>query len=164
MADTIRQQLFELVIGQLKTIKTSNSYSMYGQTGNYKTDIGERVFAWRAVPFDEEDDDGLIVRDMDEIMQLSSPNGFRIERQLHMQVELGGRGVTSDTDLRNKYIADVEIAIGVGAFTVWNTVGNTRPRKSISIVEQQAEKIAGMIFEFYIDYPTYAFYPYAVSQ
>lgn len=161
--DSIRQTLVDLVVAQLRTIKKSNEYSLYNQTGNYKTDIGDSVWVWRDIAFDGTEPDSLIVRDVDEPIALPSKNAQRVERQLHLSVEIIARGADADKKLRNEYLTDVEIAIGVGAFTRWNHIGCTRPRKSISVSAHESEKIGGMIFEFYIDYPGYAFYPYAIS-
>jgi hypothetical protein len=155
--------LVDLVVEQLRTIKTSNSYTMYNQTGNYKTNIGDSVWIWRDVSFESDEPDSLIVRDLDEPLQLPSPYAERVERQLHIGIELIGRNAKSEK-LRNEYLPDVEIAIGVGARTRWNNIGKTRPRKSISVTGQESVKIAGMIFEFYIDYPGYAFYPYPIGS
>lgn len=161
--DSTRQTLVDLIVEQLRTIKTSNSYTIYNQTGNYKTNIGDSVWLWRNVTFDDDEPDSLIVRDMDEPISLPSKNAERVERQLHVGVELIGKNAGSDK-LRNEYLPDVEIAIGVGAKTRWNHLGCTRPRKSISVTGQESVKIAGMIFEFYIDYPGYAFYPYPIAS
>lgn len=160
--DSTRQTLVDLIVEQLRTIKTSNSYTIYNQTGNYKSDIGENVWLWRNVTFDDDAPDSLIVRDLDEPITMPSAYAERVERQLHVGIELIAREAGSDK-LRNEYLPDVEIAIGIGARTKWHEIGKTRPRKSISVTGQESVKIAGMIFEFYIDYPGYAFYPYPIS-
>jgi hypothetical protein len=37
---TLRQQIFEAVVAQLKLIQTANEYQFYGVTGNYNSNLG----------------------------------------------------------------------------------------------------------------------------
>jgi hypothetical protein len=106
-----------------------------------------------------------VVRDIDELHKEASPRAPRMERQLHMQVNIVVAGDAAMDDLRDKYIPDVETAILIGREQVWNNItSNTRPRLNRSVFEQESDKLAGGIVEFYIDYPSYAFYPYEVTQ
>lgn len=163
---TLRQQIFEAVVTQLKLIKTANQYQFYGVTGNYQSDLGSSVFPWRSAPFtDPSHLPALVVRDIDELVKEASPGAPRVERQLHMQINIIVPGSEAATDLRDKYFADVDIAIGVGRQARWGGIsGNTRPRLTRSVLERESDVLAGGIVEFYIDYPTYAFYPYAVAS
>lgn len=99
----------------------------------------------------------MIVRDLDEPILEPTVRAQRVTRQLHMQVEIVLSGTNSMDDLRKHY-SDVEAAIGEGRETVWADItSETRPRISRSVLEQESLKVAGGIFEFYIDYPTMAF-------
>jgi hypothetical protein len=153
----VRQEIFTRVVNQLKRIKTVNTYTMYGETANYLTNLGLYVFPWRATPFNENQLPGLIVRDLDEPQELSSNHSQRVIRQLHIQVEVVMKGDAPINDLWAAY-ADIEAAIGEGRESVWADITKeTRPRISRSLVEQESSKIAGGLFECYIDYPTLAF-------
>ncbi len=163
---TIRQQIFEAVVNQLKLIHTANTYQFYGVTGSYQSDLGSAVFPWRAVPqTDKTKYPFLVVRDLDELVKEASPGAPRVERSLHMQVNIVVKGDDAANELRDKYYSDVDIAIGLGRQSYWSGLsGNTRPRLNRSVFEHESDVLAGGIVEFYIDYPTYAFYPYAVSS
>lgn len=154
----VRQEIFNRVVAQLRRIRTGNTYTMYGEAPkHYFTDIGLKVFPWRAAPFQPNELPGLIVRDLDEPVHLPAPRSQGIIRQLHIQVEIALKGDNAMDDLRLIY-ADVEAAIGEGRESVWADItSDTRPRLSRAIVEQESAKIAGGIFECYIDYPTLAF-------
>jgi hypothetical protein len=161
---TIRQQIFQKVVDQLKTISTETEYQFYGVTGNYQSNLGESVFPWRAAPATQASEyPFLVVRDIDELHKEASPGAPRVERQLHLIINIATAGDAAMDDLRNKFYPDVEIALGIGRQSRWDGLsGNTRPRLNRSVGEHESEYFAGGIVEFYIDYPTYAFYPYAV--
>jgi hypothetical protein len=162
---TIRQQIFESVVAQLKLIQTDNQYQFYGVTGSYNSDLGSRVYPWRSAPeTDKTRYPFIVVRDIDELVKEASPGAPRVERQLHMLINIVISGDGAAEDLRDKYYPDVDVAIGQGRLTGWGGLaGNTRPRLTRSVFEQESEMLAGGIVEFYIDYPSYAFYPYAVA-
>jgi hypothetical protein len=162
---TLRQQIFEAVVAQLKLIQTANEYQFYGVTGNYNSNLGSSVYPWRSAPFAKQNLPALVVRDIDELIKEPTPGAQRVERQLHMMINIVVDGDSASDDLRDKYFADVDIAIGLGRQSRWgNLTGNTRPRLTRSVLEQESDVLAGGIVEFYIDYPTYAFYPYAVTS
>lgn len=152
----VRQEIFTRFVAQLRRIKTTNTYTLYGDTLPYLTNFGDLVFPWRAIPF-APGEKGIIVRDLDEPVIESSARSERVVRQLHMQVEV----VLADDDPITKLwqaYADIEAAIGEGRESVWADItSNTRPRISRSLVEQESAKIAGGIVECFIDYPTLAF-------
>jgi hypothetical protein len=155
----IRQEIVTRVENQLKRIRTGNTYTVYGVTRNYLTDIGLKVFQWRNVQFQPSELPALILRDLDEPAVLSSKNSSRVTRQLHVQIEIVTAGDNSPDDLR-KYYADVEAAIGEGRQSVWADITEeTRPRITRSVVEQgdTSVRLAGGIYECFIDYPTFAF-------
>lgn len=153
---TIRQDIVTRVYTQLQRIRTANTYTLYGETKNYLTNLGSSVFVWKSTPF-QPTEQGIVLRDLDEPVSLSSSRSARVIRQLHMQAEVVLSGASSVSDLFNAY-ADIEAAIGEGRESVWADItSDTRPRISRSVVEQESAKIAGGIFEFYIDYPTLAF-------
>lgn len=154
---TRRQDIFNKVVAQLRKIKVANTYTMYGDTDNYLTDVGLHVYAWRAAPFPPNTQMALVVRDLDEPAELSAPRSSRQERSLHMQVEIVISGDVAMETLRDVF-ADVEAAVGEGRESVWDSItSDTRPRITRSVLEQESAKIAGGIFEFFIDYPTLAF-------
>lgn len=162
--NTIRQQIFEAVVTQLKTIRTANTYQFYGVTGNYLSEIGQKVYAWRSAPTTPaEEFDYLIVRDIDELVKEPTIEAKRVEKQLHIVINIIVRGNNAAEDLRNKYYPDIEIALGVGAANRWGIgTGATRLRLTRSLFDQESDSLAGGIIEFYIDYPQYAWYPYTV--
>jgi hypothetical protein len=152
----VRQEIFERVVAQLRRIKTTNTYTLYGGTLPYLTNLGNTVFPWRAAPF-QPGESGIIVRDLDEPVMESAPRSERVIRQLHIQVEVVLAADDPVTRLWQAY-ADIEAAIGEGRDSVWADItSNTRPRLSRSLVEQESAKIAGGIVECFIDYPTLAF-------
>lgn len=155
---TIRQQIVTKVITQLKRIKTSNTYSIYGNTANYLTNAGDNVNEWRDAPFGPDELPALIVRDLSEpVIESPSPRSDRIVRQLHIQVEAVAIGDNPSADIR-KMLADVEAAIGEGRLSEWNDISfNTKPLASKSVLKQESWKLAGGIFECVIEYPTLAF-------
>lgn len=163
---TIRQRLFDAVVSQLRSINTDTPFSVYGVTGNYQSDLGSRVWPWRSAPFtDPSQLPALVVRDIDEIHKLSSNGSARMERELHMQVNIVVAGDGAMNDLRDKYFPDVETAILVGSRTVWGDyTSNTRPRLNRTVFDHESQALAGGIVEFYIDYPTFTFYPYEVTH
>jgi len=151
-----RQEIFERVVSQLRRIRTTNTYTLYGETANYLTDFGAKVFPWRAVAFPP-GENGIVVRDLDEPVIESESRSERVLRQLHIQVEIVLAEDDPVTKLWQAY-ADVEAALGEGRESVWADItSNTRPRISRSVVEQKSAKVAGGIVECYIDYPTLAF-------
>lgn len=166
MSDTIRQQIFQAVIDQLKTINTATTYQFYGVSGNYTSNLGSRVYPWRSAPETQATKyPFLVVRDIDELHKEPSPGAPRIERSLHVLINIATIGDSAADDLRNMYYPDVEIAIGLGRLTRWGGLsGNTRPRLNRTVSDQESDVFAGGVVEFYIDYPSYAFYPYGVTS
>jgi hypothetical protein len=157
-AATIREDIVTRVKGQLDRIRTTNTYTLYGETKNYLTNLGSNCTIWRSRPF-EPGEQGLILRDLDEEMALATSTNMSgaVVRQLHIQVEIVLSGPNVHSDLWKVY-ADVEAAIGEGRVSVWGDITKeTRPRLSRSLVEQESARVAGGIFEVYIDYPTLAF-------
>jgi hypothetical protein len=153
---TIREDIVTRVLGQLRRMLTSNTYTLYNETNNYLTNLGSNVSVWRATAF-KPGEQGVILRDLDELHTLSDKRGQRVLRSLHIQVEIVLSGENSVNDLLKAY-ADVEAAIGEGRESVWADItSETRPRLSRSVVEQESARIAGGIYECYIDYPTLAF-------
>ena len=163
--DTIRQKIFDAVVAQLKTIATANTYEFYGFTGNYNSDIGSRVFAWRSSQITQPSEFPLIViRDVDELVDEPSAESRRVVKRLRFIVEILASGPTAADDLRNKYYPDVELAIGVGAVNRWGLMtGATRPKLTRSLVETESGILAGGVVEFSIDYVQIAWYPYGNS-
>jgi len=161
---TIRQQIFEAVVAQLKTINTGTQYQFYGVTGNYQSNIGSKVFAWRSAPATQDSEyPFLVVRDLDESVKEPSAEAKRVEKQLHMLINIVTRGNNAADELRKKYYPDIEIALGVGARNRWGlNTGATRPKLTRSLFEQESDALAGGVVEFYIDYPQYAWYPFSV--
>lgn len=150
--ETIRQQLVNLVLSELRKIKVANGS---------KTDIGKSVWEWRAIPFQTDELPALIFRDLDEPVANSETGGQRQKRLLHCQIVIAVSGETSVETLR-KILADVERAIKTGRQTSWGGLAiETRPRISRLITEQESDRIAGGIVEFFIDYATLAFDSYA---
>lgn len=162
--DTIRQQIFDAVVAQLKTINTGTQYQFYGVTGSYQSNIGSKVYAWRSAPATQDSEyPFLVVRDIDELVKEPSPGAKRHEKHLHMLINIVTRGSNAAEDLRNKYYPDVEIALGVGARDRWGlNTGETVPKLTRSLFEQESDALAGGVIEFYIKYPQYAWYPFAV--
>lgn len=159
MPDTIRQQIVDRFEAKLQTIATGNGF---------QTNVGSKVFEWRATPFMPQDLPALIWRDLDEPIEEDTRFSSRHKRTLHMQVEIVGSGASSPADYR-KMLADVERAIKSGQLddgTWWaNPDGEslalrTRPRMSRLVVEQESLKIAGGFYECFIDYVTRDFDQY----
>jgi hypothetical protein len=153
----IREEIFNRVVAQLQRIRTGNTYTMYGMTQHYLTDAGLHVFPWRATTLQPNELPALIVRDLDEPVILANNQSARVTRQLHVQVEAAIADNTPMTILRQIY-SDIEAAFGEGRESVWADITiETRPRITRAVVEQESRKIAGGIFEVFIDYPTFAF-------
>lgn len=157
---TLRQQAFEKVVDQLRLIKTTNSYTLFGVTANYKTNVGDSVHVWRSAPFQADELPGLIVRDLDEIKELSDKYGDREKRSLHIQITIAVADDTPQEEL-NAIFGDLDTAFGVGRASNWDgLVQETRPRIARTVGDQESLKIAGGVYEVYLDYATRAFYPY----
>jgi hypothetical protein len=56
---TIRQTIFDLVVAGLRQAVTTNTYTLYGQTRNFETNIGNSVHPWRSAPFSESELPGV---------------------------------------------------------------------------------------------------------
>lgn len=150
--ETIRQQIVNKNLTALETILTANGF---------ETEIGLNVSEWRTAPFSASELPAVVFRDLDEPQTQSSPRSPRVERQLHCQIEVVTADDTPMAFIR-KALADIEKAIGIAASSGWDGLaGNTRPRVSRAIVEQNSNKVGGSTFEYYIDYPTVAFNSYA---
>lgn len=153
---TIRGEIVKRVEDQLKRIQTANTYTLYGETKNYFTNLGTNVSRWRSRPFTE-GEQGLVLRDLDEPKDLASNHAGAVTRNLHIQVEIVVSGQNAPDDLL-KAFADVEAALGEGRESVWGDItSGTRPKLDRSLVEQESQRLAGGIVEVYIDYPTLAF-------
>lgn len=154
---TLRQQIFTKVLTALGNIRTTNSFTLYGRTFAYKTNIGANVFAWRSAALKETELPGMVVRDLDELRELSDKYGDAEKRSIHIQAAIMASGNTSADDMRDIF-GDVDAAIGVGRAGNWDNLSTeTRPRLTRTIADQESLKITGGIYEFYIDYATPAF-------
>jgi hypothetical protein len=153
----LREEIFTRYVNQLRRIRTSNTYTLYGETRNYLTDAGMNVRPWFSGKFQVAELPGLVPRDLDEPILEPTPRAQRVTRQLHVQTEIVVAGDDA-ADLLRMVFADVEAAIGEGRDSVWADItSDTRPRISRSVLEQESNRIAGGIFECFIDYPTFAF-------
>ena len=152
-----REEIFTKVVEGLRGIQTTNTYTLYGRTFNFETDIGDSVHPWRAAPFDEDELPGLIVRDIDELRELSSPNGTGEKRSLHVLCSIATDGDASPEMMR-KIFGDIDGVFGTGRSTGWDSLSTeTRPKLTRTIVDQESLKITGGIYEVYIDYVVPAF-------
>lgn len=157
---TIRQQIFDAVVAQLRTVKTTNQWTAYGMTGDYLTNIGDQVHPWRTSAFQPEELPGVVPRDLDEPVEPMSEGSQRMKRQLHIQIVVAVGGEDAADQLR-KIFGDLDIAVGLGRDSYWgNLASETVPRISRSVLDQESLKVAGGIYEFYIHYPTLAFNPF----
>lgn len=157
---TIRQQIFSEVVAKLQTVKTSNSWTAYGMTGNYLTNIGDQVHPWRTSAFNPSELPGIIPRDLDEPIEPLGQGIERTTRQLHIQVVVAVGGEDAAEQLR-KIFGDLDIAFGQGRDERWGGLASeTVPRISRSVLDQESLKVAGGIYEVYIHYPTLAFNPF----
>lgn len=157
---TIRQQIFDEVVARLRTIKTTNSWSLFGMTGNYLTNIGDQVHPWRSSAFQANELPGIVPRDLDEPVKLSSLSSDRTERELHIQIVVAVDGEDAEDQLRVIF-GDLDIAFGLGRADRWGGLtSETRPRISRSVLDQESRRVSGGIYEAYIEYPTLAFNPF----
>src|SRR5882757_6412207 len=97
---TIRQQIVETVETQFKRIKIVNTYTLNGETRNYRTDLGNNIYRWRSSPFEVADLPAGIFRDLDEPVKEAGLRSARQMRQLHCQLEMATVGSASDDDMR----------------------------------------------------------------
>lgn len=154
---TLRQQIFTKVLAQLALIRTTNSYTLYGQTFAYSTNIGANVFPWRSSELAETELPGMIVRDLDELRELSDKYGGGEKRSVHIQCAIAAGGATSADTMRTIF-GDIDAAFGVGRLSDWDGLTlETRPRLTRMIADQESLRITGGIYEVYIDYATPAF-------
>lgn len=161
---TIRQQIFDKVVAALRDIKTTNTWESYGMTGNYSTNVGNNVHAWRSTPFSVDElnahGGGLVVRDLDAIADKGDTRDSRTKWSLHIQVIVEVSGDDADSALRTIF-GDLDSAFYKGRSTGWDGLSNdTRPRVVRSVLEQESARVAGGVYEVYIDYATLAFNSY----
>lgn len=157
---TIRQQIFTKVVAQLQSVRTANTWSAYGLSGNYLSEIGAQVHPWRTSAFQANELPGVIPRDLDEPIEPMSQGSERMIRQLHVQVVVAVGGEDAADQLR-KIFGDLDIAFGLGQADGWGGLSTkTVPRISRSVLDQESQKVAGGIYEVYIHYPTLAFNPF----
>ena len=154
---TQREAIFTKVVAALRTILTTNTYTLYGRTFNFETNIGNSVHPWRSAALDEAELPGLIVRDIDELRELASNNASAEKRELHVLCSIAAAGDTSPETMR-KIFGDLDGVFGVGRSTGWDGLSTeTRPKLTRTIVDQESLKITGGIYEVYIDYAVPAF-------
>jgi hypothetical protein len=150
MALTKRQRIVNEVQTELEGISITNGYQVDITT----------VDIWRSASFAVEELNALILRDLDEPIDEAPTGRNRHKRSLHIQIEIVAAGSTSPEQFR-ALLGAVEQAIQKGAQGEWNKLAiKTRPRISRMVVEQESKKVAGGIYECFIDYITEAFNAY----
>ncbi len=133
MADSIRQLIINAIDSRLKLITIANGY---------ETNIGGKVFEWRAVPVEEIDLPCIIYRDLSSVNSvLTIGIGGYHESNLNIEVEvICAAGSVTPSTIR-KMLADVIKAIGVDA--TWSGLASSTDPVSDAITIEQNEKIIG---------------------
>ena len=95
--DSIRQQIVTRIELALRDILVVNGF---------KSNAGQNVHVWRAIPFKETELPGIVLRDLDEPIAEDSRYTQRHHRSLHIQIEIVCQGTASAAQYR-EILADV---------------------------------------------------------
>lgn len=141
MADSKRQQILSAIDTRLKTIKTINGY---------ETNLGNKIYAWKATPLDDVDLPAAEYRDIANDHFKPAPIGsFRWALTIEIGV-ITASGTTTISDIR-KMIGDVYKAIGTDI--TWSTLAQWTEQPSDKVeIEQQEKTIGGAKIVFQIIY------------
>lgn len=169
MADSIREQIMQLVKARFETIQTANGY---------ETDLGSNVFLWRDLnlqPFAESELPACNIRDYREEHEpkisgrADHHHTLFVECELATGVTAAGGSIDGDKRVR-KIISDVIKSIGTTTNgetgNYWtNAAGtklafNTLPEENQMGVAQQGKTIATAFYRFKIEYRTQRWNPY----
>lgn len=148
MADTIRQQLIDSVDVRFKLIKVANGYN---------TDLGNSVYHWKAVSYEEADLPLIEYRDLTNESSIG-PNPTH-DHRLNIEAEIvASAGNTTAAQIR-KMIADAKKAIGTDLR--WSGLAiTTEPINDSMVIEQNEKIIGGAKINFAIIYRTVAWDEY----
>lgn len=166
MADSIREQIVELIRDRFESILTANSY---------ETDLGSNVFVWRDLnnaPATAAEIPLCNIRDVREETDpaLSSRTDHRHTLYIECDIVAGTTNAGGSTDAAKqarKCISDVLEAIGTD--TRWTDAGGamlafqTWPMDNEMALDQSGRTIAGAKIRFKIEYRTPRWNPYSAA-
>ena len=146
--DTVRQRIMDTIAVRLQSILVSNGY---------KTNAGQKVFAWREFGLGSTKLPALTYRDVDDDPDQETIGN--VDNILTVEVQaLTTQSATSDEQVR-EMLADVIVA--VGADETWGDLAEfTLLPSSPMAVEQLEKKIFGAQIILVIEYQTARFNPY----
>lgn len=147
MADSKRQQIVNAIDTRLKTILIANGY---------ETNLGQKVYEWRAAPVNENEMPCIIYRDENETIDIT------IGKHVHtlsISVDIIAAKAQNAAAMR-KYIADIVKCIG--ADLTWGSLAeDTSPAGSDDIqIHHQENIISGAGMKFIVQFTTNPFDPY----
>ena len=147
---SVRQNIITALDTRLKTIKTSNGYN---------TNIGERVYEWRAIDIEKETLDCISYQDpSSELIAPFEENDNADEtyhyKKLTVHIYMLTSGTTANAKLR-LMIEDILTAIGTDT-TFSNTAGKTTLEGDTTEIEQDNKKYGGTRITILIEYKTLA--------
>lgn len=141
---SIRQQIMTAMDTRLKTILVANGY---------ETNLGQKVYAWKATPLDDVDLPALEYRDIANDRLEGGPIGkFRWALTIEIGI-VAASASTTIADVR-KMLNDVYKAMGTDE--TWSTLAQWTEQPSDKVEIEQQDKIIGgakILFNIVYDAP-----------
>ncbi len=151
MADTIRTKIFNAVADRFKTILIANGY---------ETNLGQKIYCWKATPFDESQVPGMNLMDPKQDTQQAMAGVH--EHTLHVEARVAVLTESPAAFVRSM-IADITKAIGVDrnwTVAAVRLATDTDPVGDQMDTEHEGKSTGGACVKFKIRFRTSSFDPY----